>query len=237
MTSHIDRYKSLLHLPILGRVSLILGQPDSGKSFLIYDFISKAQTLPGGPMFAKILILSPTAKDQEYWKGIPPGDVHTEPEAYGSIMNQVLEYQRSLEKSMQLPILIMVDDCIGQLDGQAGKDFKKNLKKLATSGRHNKISVIVISQSYKDGFLSNPQVRQNCSCIVSAIINGEHRTALEKDIGPDSKSAKIMTNEAWSEPYQFICYDQTTGCSGPRYSYCKVDPKSVIKGFSIKYRR
>jgi len=236
--SSIQQHKSLLHMPILGRTVLILGQPDSGKSYLVYDFISKAQTLPDGPMFAKVMILSPTAYRQDYWKGLPKEDIYGDPESYASVIQQVIDHQKSLHESMQLPVLMVIDDCVGQLEGAAGNEFKKILKQLATSGRWEKISVMIISQSYKDGFISNPQVRQSCSCIISAIINGDHRDSLERDIRQgERKDMRKLTTSAWSEPYRFLCYDQTTGCTGDRYSFCKVDEKSVIKGFSIKYRR
>lgn len=236
MTASISQYKSLQHIPLMGRAVLILGQPDSGKSMMTYDLVSRLQTNPAGPAFAKVLILSPTARDQDYWSGFPDRDVHTEPETYASIMEQVLEHQRSVEKSMRLPVLLIIDDVIGQLDGAEGKNFKKVLKSLVTSGRHNDVAVIIISQSFKDGFVSNPIVRSGCSCIVSAIINSDHRDALEKSLGL-GKEARKVTTEAWSEPYRFICYDQSTGCKTGRHSFVKIDERSVIKGFGIRYRQ
>ncbi len=234
----VSQCTDLTHLPIYNRLILVTGQTDSGKTTLVYDTISRMMRA-SPPAFAKIVVLSPTGRLQsKFWGTLPVQDVMTDPEEYSGFLEWLINFQEQIPEAVRQHILLIVDDCVGVLEGKQAVSFKRTMKQMATSGRHVNISIIVLTQDIKDSLISNPTIRVQASCIVSSIIGNTHREELEGMLGFENKKiARMMTTQAWEEPYRFICYDQSTKGGGdvPRHSFVKCNIDTIQK-FGIKYK-
>ncbi len=236
MSEGISQYENFLHLPLDKHLFLISGKADSGKTFMVMDTISRIQCRKEGPMFARVLVLSPTFAGQPaYSRGWDKRDVYDDPDEYADIIDKIFAFQKGVEESMRQRILIMIDDCVGVLSKPA--EFRRQVSKLCTSGRNYGIALWMLTQNLKDNVLSTPNVRGQISCIISTFITDTSKEKFEKMMPVDKKVAPTILSRAWSEPYRAVACDLTTAASGStsRISFIKVDAAKVFR-FAVKYR-
>ena len=216
---------------------LFAGQAEAGKSCLVRDTIIRGLLDPSGPLWHKVIILSPTCKLQDTFRFLPDEDLFDRPETYANIIEQVQEAQKTRPEAMRRKVLIVIDDVIGSLRPKEGAALRQTVINLATSGRWYDVCCWILTQQLKDPLTSNTAVRNNLRLLCSAIVSGSSKDELIKLIGGDQK-AKAQVEEAFKEPYRFICYDAAGDSirSSDRVSYCKVDLRATPK-LIVRYRQ
>jgi hypothetical protein len=130
-----------LNLPSL---SVICGMTGTGKTTLLKWLI-----LYNSEAFHKIYVLCPTAHLQDVYSFIPSRYLITNPTEVH--IKAILKEQESNPKQR---IAIVLDDCIGQVNFRNSKIFDK----LASSGRHYRISTFILIQDFKK---LSPTIRDN----------------------------------------------------------------------------
>lgn len=221
---------------------LMVGKTGSGKTALVVDFIAKNMLRPTGPTWAKVIILSPTAELQsQYWGGFDPRDVHSNPDIFVDVINQIIDFQyKATDGTRTLPILVVLDDVIGIFRGKKASEFEAVFQRLATGGRHSNISVICIAQYMKDRIFSSTVVRGNMTwCVCGNISDTSQDKFIE--IAAESKSgmkkAESLVMTCWKERYRFcaVATDDRFVGKVPRITYVKIHPEDSPK-LKIKYR-
>lgn len=236
--SSIDLVTNCDHLTLDAGIGLIIGGTSSGKTQLLMDIITRGLIHEHGPIWHKVIFLCPTAKLQgRYFSGFPDRDIHTEPEEFGDVLDQIVEHQKSVE-SMK-PICIVLDDVIGCMRGKKDADFVDKFNKLVTSGRHLKIFTFVLTQYLKDRIFSSTLVRSNLNFLAGAA-SGLSDVNRDKFIeilseGKD-KGAKIIEG-ASQDNYRFVIRDFAPNSKQPsnRTKIVKINPANIPR-LTIKYR-
>jgi hypothetical protein len=233
-----DLYSNCDHLPTSIGIGLIVGGTGSGKTQLLMDMLTRRMACRGGPYWHKVIFLCPTAALQkQYFSGFPERDVHTNPDEFAGILNQVVDHQTTVDDPK--PICIVMDDVIGCMRGKKDAEFVDKFNRLVTSGRHIKVFVIVLTQYLKDRIFSSTLVRGNLAFLAGAA-SGLSDVNLSKFVellseGKD-KGEKIVATAA-GENYRFVARDFAPDSKNPgkRVSMIKVDPSQIPK-LTIRYR-
>jgi len=135
-------------------------------------------------------------------------------------------------------VLILMDDCI-----QDNKSRSKLVDGLYTRGRHIKVSVILLSQMYKNteagGFKKT--CRMNCDVLISFVQPNynDRKSFVEENLSIiDKKEGMVIFDEITKNEYCAIVINLhkiTTARSYKDYvQYIKIDTKKKIRNFKIE---
>lgn len=230
MAAKISQYSKLSDCaPIERHLILFLGQSESGKSTLCKSAVVDGLLRPD-PLWVKVIILSPTAKMQDTWAGF--SDIYTDPNKYANIVQQVIDEQEERVKlKVAHPVLIIIDDIIGGIERDESAKLGRLIIKLASTGRHYKICLWMLTQNFKNSLISNVDVRNNMRVLVSTVVSSTSKDELVKIIG-----SKDAVEHAFKEAYRFIVFDNTADSvrAGNRISFVKINPREV-KPIALKY--
>lgn len=229
--------KSFMTLVECGDISrhfiLFGGQAEAGKSTICRDSIIRGLMAMGGPIWHKVVILSPSCKMQDTWSFLPQEDLFDNPMLYCDIIEQIVASQKERDPTMRRKVLIVIDDVIGSLKPKDATALRTSLINLATSGRWFDVCCWVLTQQLKDPLTSNTAIRNNVRLLVCAMVTSTSKDELVKMVG-----SKDAVDEAFKEPYRFVTYDYTGDSTraAHRLSYCKIDMKLTPK-LTVRYRR
>ena len=143
---------------------LIIKPSGSGGSTLVRNMLS--DRFPYLKYFEKnIFMFSPTYRSDPVYADCPIPDDNVFDEYNESVLRDIYKEQKAHKESLKdktelEPILIILDDLIISLPSA----HKNYVSHLFMSGRHYKISIIILSQSYK---LISRGVRMNATHIIS----------------------------------------------------------------------
>ena len=128
-------------LPKDSHCAMVVGMTGCGKTKFVMDLLETYYY----EVFEHIVIICPTINDSDTYKCRPWID--SDPEVYkiipGERFNEALKYFH--EKFKNEPTLFIIDDCSAERDLTIKK---KELSRLAFSGRHTKHSVWILTQKY-----------------------------------------------------------------------------------------
>ncbi len=216
---------------------LVMGKTGSGKTQLVVDFISKKMLNPKGPTWAKILLLSPTAKLQNTWNCINPKDIITDAKEFAVVMDGLLKYQaarKEKSESLCLPVLLILDDVMGRIKrGKMSQEFSDVFCEYTISARHYNISFMCLVQSHCDRIFSTPELKNNATWkLIGDLEDRNGRDyAVSVTYPQDASEGGRIVDACWSEPYRFILVDRTPERSKdtPPFSFVKCNPKLTPK--------
>lgn len=183
---------------------VVVAPSNTGKSVMVSNLIS-SDSFPYKKYFGEnTFIFSPTFKlgSMEGMSNIKKENIFDTFDV--DILNSIINEQKNLietyGKKSCSPILIILDDVIGELDAKR-KEF---LKKSYFGLRHFKGSIILLSQQYK---AIPKSVRMNCSDTILFEVANENELkdiTEEQNIQKD-KFINIYEFATQVQPYSFLC--------------------------------
>lgn len=231
----IALYGNCDHLTMGIGIGLVVGGTGSGKTQFLIDLLHRGMLMEGGPKWAKVIILSPTAKLQRVYSAFPERDVHTEPEEFGEVLDFIFQHQKAQE--VHQPICVILDDVVGTMRGKRDELFIDKFTQLVTGGRHLQIFVLVLTQYIKDRVFASTTVRGNLNFIAAPNIDGANREEFLKLMGIKGDGGDRIVDTAWQENYRFVVVDKSPNSKNPtkRISFVKINP-ALTPRLSIRYR-
>lgn len=196
-------------------LALFVGSPGTGKTSLCLDLIYRGLKKPQ-PLWGAVVVLSPTASSQELFTHWDKRHIYDNPEKYGDVVENLIEFQKKVPKESRRRVLIVVDDAIGLFDGPTGKKFKSMIRQLVTSGRQWGLQLFLLLQTMADQHVCSPTIRGNYGTLVCFYIGDSSREWVEKELGVDKKKGHQLTEAAWTEKRQALVYDK--GSDSTKYT-------------------
>lgn len=169
--------------------ALILGSPGSGKSSLVYSLLTDGRLFRH--VFDRILLVMPESSLQSFGEDNKLMEIPEErrfdqltPKTMDTIMDQILE-----NREKEWTTLLILDDVQMALKD---KYIERRLLHLAANRRHQKLSIIVVCQTYKRTPLAVRNLASCAFCFRMSRQNFEHLHAELLDYDED-KFAQVVT--------------------------------------------
>jgi hypothetical protein len=183
---------------------IVVAPSNVGKSCMVSNLIS-SDNFPYKKYFGEnIFIFSPTFKmgSMEGMTNIKKNNVFDtfDTEVLNSIIREQKDLVELYGKKKSSPILIILDDVVGELDAKR-KDF---LKKSYFGLRHFNGSIILLAQQYKA--IPKP-VRMNCSesIFFEVANNNELKDICDEQNLEQERFLNIYEYATQVQPYSFLC--------------------------------
>ena len=168
----------------------------SGKTEQVHRIIYAIQKQIGA-----IYLFSQTAMiNKDQFKYIPENNLHTTLDL--DFIENLIQFQKETPKKDRKNVVILLDDIIGD------QNIKSNvIRDLFTLGRHFKISVIFLSQSYKQTGGMSTIIRENTNYVISFFQHhADRRKSFCKEFCSikSSKEGEEIYKKITSEPFQSV---------------------------------
>ena len=161
-----------MEIQLRNKIIAFCAKRNSGKSQLLRYLLLKSKHL-----FKKIFVICPTESVNRFYSDIIPKenifDQYSE-EWVESLIKKMTQINAGKSDKESSHILIILDDCCSDTNFHQSK----SLKKLATRGRHIKISVMIIAQYL---FSVPPIFRNNCDTLLVGQLNTQGVTLLQQE--------------------------------------------------------
>jgi len=172
---------------ILNRVTLLIARRNSGKSVLLKRLVNDSMH-----KFNKIFVICPSEPVNHFYKnsGLVEDNYIFEnySEKFGNaLLKKMSEINEGKTKENAKNILLIMDDCICDVDFRTSP----SLKKLFIRGRHLSISLIITSQNLCS---LNPLQRNNADYILCGQLSAKSLDILTDDYCPASIPKKDFIN-------------------------------------------
>lgn len=181
----------------------------SGKSVRLCNYLLNSMFGYNDNVFEEIYFCSPTLpfdktlesvfKDESIIKITEEEDLNH----LDDILKEIIQSQKNKDSEDRKHVLILLDDCIDYLKKS------KVLSSLPAYSRHYLISVIIVSQVFRDSLPM--KLRKNCSgYVIGHIYNKSDIDAINQEIGCNYDRFLEHYQEATNEKYSFLFVDQRT---------------------------
>ena len=182
---------------IKNKIICLLGKRHSGKSRLFHYSITLSKN-----EFSKIFCICPTESVNLFYSDlIPKKNIFSQYDEnwVNSLIDKMTEINSAKSDEQAKHILIIMDDCCSDTNFHQSK----TLKKLATRGRHIKISVIITCQYI---YQIPPVIRNNCDYVYASQMNQQGLQFLSSEflMGDISKKEFIDIYHKNTQDYNFL---------------------------------
>ena len=215
------------------RTLLIGGNSACGKSVICYDLVTRKLTKNPDRWAGGIVFLSPTGLMQRTFKFLPRDWVYTDPSEYTSIISNIMDKQKAKCEKYGGPelvpsVLIIMDDCLGSFKTD------KLFISFVTTGRHYKITLIVLTQHLKCP-LTGPAMRENIITGIFGITSDSSEDVVIGFLrGRSKREKKQYLEKVWSAPYMFVVTNNSPRPKFGRQHLLRINPKKLIRFDPIK---
>lgn len=206
---------------------LISGNTECGKSVLLMYLLQLAM-LRKNPLFQKILLYCPTFQMQPLYRETLPvewckSNFDLKDEMDRLFLSQEQEF---INKGSNKRILVIVDDVVGLMGSSM------TLERMASSGRHFNMTIIVLTQHLKG--LVSPTIRSNCRYMICGKCIDSSREVIIENIPQNviaRRDAREYIDKQFSIPHNFVVI---SNCNQKELFTYKVDISKLQKNFRIK---
>jgi len=187
--------------------TLILTMPTrSGKSTIVLNILKNVLMGYSDNVFEEIYYISPTLPLDETLKAINEDETiikitdDEELENLDDILKDIMKSQKDKDDDERKHVLIVLDDMIDYLKKS------KVLGNLTTKNRHLKISLIIVSQVFRDGLPIKAR-KNGTSYIFGNIYNQKDLETINEELGSSFPNFMDYYKQATKEKYDFLYVD------------------------------
>jgi hypothetical protein len=210
------------------RTLLIGGNSACGKSVICYDLVTRKLKENPDRWAGGIYFLAPTGLMQRTFRFLPREWIYTDPTKFIEIISDIMEYQKEKCEKYGGPervpsILIIMDDCLGSF-----KATDRLFTSFVTTGRHYKISLIVLTQHLKCP-LTGPAMRENIITGIFGITSDSSEDVVIGFLrGTSKREKKRYLEKVWSEPFMFVVTNNAPRPKYGRQHLLQINSKKLI---------
>ena len=187
---------------------LVISGSMSGKTTALANMLTRPEFGYKEYYGENIFVVAPTLKDDQVWRrcteelALP--ETHMMTQFDPDIIRQITKYSAKQENGA----LLILDDLITDAQAFSSRRNDTIVNKLFCSGRHKKMSVVVVSQIVRG---CPPILRANFTHLISFdLCNQYERSVLCREMLADIPDIEAKFNHCTSQKYGFIFVDKKT---------------------------